>query len=356
MAAAGTTNSARLRSRVINAAEDALAEQQHVSVIDVVCRLGWIHPVNVEAWRKARISDLTSLLPVPAERLAQAVEHLTDWARGRGLAPVEVDYVAATPDRRRLTFLASGPAEAERAFRTHWFPPDTSPIVRERLTERDSKAPDLVVFLPRREWSCATCHGSSPYLFKDGADAVCLDCVDLGHLVFLPSGDAALTRRAREASRLCAVVVRWAPARKRYERQGILVEEDALEQAEQRCLADAEARQRRRERERERTARHDAAFQAALVIEIRRLFPGCPPDRATTIARHTAARGSGRVGRSVAAQALDERAITLAVVAAVRHTDTGYDDLLMSGTPRAQARVMVDPDVDTVLDSWRREA
>jgi hypothetical protein len=343
---------------VINAAEDALAEQRYVSVVDIVCRLGWIHPVNVEAWRKARILDLLSLLPVPAERMFQVVEHMTEWARGRGLAPVEVDYVAATRDRRRLVFLASGAAETERAFRTHWFPPDTSPDARERSTERSSREPDLVVFLPRGEWRCATCDGSSPFLFKDGAAAVCLDCADLGHLVFLPSGDAALTRRASKASRLRAVVVRWAPTRKRYERQGILVEEDALEQAEQRCLDDAEVRQRRRERERTRTAQRDATFEAALATEIRRLFPGCPPDRAEAIARHTATRGSGRVGRSAAAQALDERAITLAVVASVRHTDTGYDDLLMSGVPRADARAMIGPEVDRVLESWQsyREA
>ena len=47
-----------------------------------------------------------------------------------------------------------------------------------------------------------------------------LDCSDLGHLVFPRSGDAALTRRAKKASQLSAVVVRWSQTRKRYERQG----------------------------------------------------------------------------------------------------------------------------------------
>jgi len=47
-----------------------------------------------------------------------------------------------------------------------------------------------------------------------------LDCSDLGRLVFLRSGDGALTRRAKKASRLSAVVVRWSQTRKRYERQG----------------------------------------------------------------------------------------------------------------------------------------
>ena len=55
-----------------------------------------------------------------------------------------------------------------------------------------------------------------------------MSCAHMDHLVFLPRGDAGLTRRAKQASALSAVVVRWSPARKRYERQGILVEEAAL--------------------------------------------------------------------------------------------------------------------------------
>jgi hypothetical protein len=60
-------------------------------------------------------------------------------------------------------------------------------------------------------------------------------------------GDAALTRRARRASRLSAVVAQWSRTRKRYERQSVLAEPD-----EQECLADSEVRQRRRERDAQR--------------------------------------------------------------------------------------------------------
>jgi hypothetical protein len=41
------------------------------------------------------------------------------------------------------------------------------------------------------------------------------------------------------------VVVRFSRSRTRYERQGILVEEAALESAEAQCLADEDARGRR---------------------------------------------------------------------------------------------------------------
>ncbi|CAL9411518.1 hypothetical protein SUDANB96_01672 [Streptomyces sp. enrichment culture] len=181
----------------------------------------------------------------------------------------------------------------------------------------------------------------------------CLDCADLGHLVFLPRGDTALTRRSREESGLSAVVVRFNRRKSRYERQGVLVEEAALARAEARCLADAEARRRRRARDARRRAVEDARFVEAFAAEIRRLFPGCPEGRARRIAGHASVRGSGRVGRSAAGRALSEGAVISAVVASVRHVDTPYDVLLMNGVPRHEARRRIMPAVETVLRGWR---
>ena len=87
--------------------------------------------------------------------------------------------------------------------------------------------------------------------------------------------------------------------------------------------------------------------------EIVRLFPGCPAERARAIAAHAPVRGSSRVGHSAAGRALEPDAIELAVAAAVRHHDTRYDELLMSGLERAQARVEVRAEVADVLDGWR---
>jgi hypothetical protein len=148
------------------------------------------------------------------------------------------------------------------------------------------------------------------------------------------------------------VVVRFSRSRKRYERQGILLEEAALEQAEMQCLADEDARARRRERDRRRRADQDTVFEARLAEAVGRLFPGCPPQRAAAIAGFAAVRGSGRVGRSAAGRALDEQAVTLAVVASVRHQDTDYDELLMSGLPRTIARERVRPAIDRILAAW----
>jgi hypothetical protein len=50
---------------------------------------------------------------------------------------------------------------------------------------------------------------------------------------------------------------------------------------------------------------------------------------------------------------LDEKAVTLAVVASVRHEDTDYDELLMSGVPRMEARDQIKLAIDDVLTAWR---
>ncbi|RSS47926.1 DUF2293 domain-containing protein, partial [Streptomyces sp. WAC06614] len=138
-------------------------------------------------------------------------------------------------------------------------------------------------------------------------------------------------------SSLSAVVVRFNKRRRRYERQGLLVEQQALAHAERSCRADAVVRARDRDRARRRRAAEDTRFTAAFAAEIRRLFPGCPPGRALAIAAHASLRGSGRVGRTAAGRALDPYAVSVAVRAAVRHLDTEYDALLAAGVPRFEA-------------------
>ncbi|MFF7445101.1 MULTISPECIES: DUF2293 domain-containing protein [unclassified Streptomyces] len=211
-----------------------------------------------------------------------------------------------------------------------------------------------LVVQPLRRKQCAECRGGPlPLLILEEGAPRCLDCADLGHLVFLPRGDTALTRRAREESALSAVVVRFNRRKARYERQGILVEEAALARAEVRCLADAEARRRRRMRDARRRAAEDVRFTEAFAAEIRRLFPGCPVERAQGIAAHASVRGSGRVGRSAAGRALSEGAVVSAVVASVRHLETPYDQLLMNGVPRPEARRRIAAAVEAVLGGWR---
>jgi hypothetical protein len=345
---------AQLRGRVVSAAEAALARQKYVAPLDVLTGIGWLTGNHLDMWRTGQAASIEAMISTRPDKVVAALRYFEEWAREKSLQPAETAYVAATRDRRDLRFTATGDTEAERTYRTHWTSPDLTPANREKLAAKQSKAPDLVVISPLKDWECASCgDDSGGFLFMENPGPVCLVCADLDHLVFLPSGDTALTRRARKASTLSAVVVRWSRSRKRYERQGILVEEPALEAAEAQCLADEDARARQRERGRERRAAEDVQFQAKLAAEIGRLFPGCPASRAAAIARHAGTRSSGRVGRTAAARAFDEHAITLAVVASVRHEDTDYDALLMSGVARDDARGRVHDAINHVLDRWR---
>ena len=215
---------------------------------------------------------------------------------------------------------------------------------------------DLTVFIARRDVTCGECGealGRHAWITLDRERAaLCLACADLDHLVFLPAGDAALTRRAKKHSTLSAVVLEWSRTRERYERQGLLVEEGALAQAEDECLADADARERRCAREVERRAEEDQEYVAHFAAAVRELYSGCPPGRDRVIAEHACRKYSGRIGRSAAARRLDAEAVRLAVVAHVRHAETNYDQLLREGYDRRDARGEVEGQIARVLARW----
>src|SRR5258706_6311017 len=216
---------------------------------------------------------------------------------------------------------------------------------------------EIKVFISNRDSTCDECHedlGKKAWitLVRD-VGALCLSCADLDHLVFLPSGDAALTRRARKYSRLSAVVLKWSRARRHYERQGLMVEETALDLAEEECLADFEVRELRKEREAERRVGLDQKYVEQFASKIRELFPQIETGKDQIIAEHACRKYSGRVGRSAAAKNLDDNAILLAVIAHIRHRETNYDELLGSGWERSDARSAVAERIDEVLSRWR---
>lgn len=231
-------------------------------------------------------------------------------------------------------------------------------MTERRTAEYPSDSPKLKVFISGHESICGECKAEMArhaWIWLAGdRGALCLGCADLDHLVFLPPGSAALTRRARRYSTLSAVVLKWSTARRRYERQGLLVEPAALERAEAECLGDADARGRKRERDAERRAKVDAAYVARFAERVRELFPHCPEGREQEVAEHACLKYSGRIGRSAAGKSLDDEAIRLAVQAHVRHRETSYDGLLANGVDRLDARATVRADVERALERWRR--
>jgi hypothetical protein len=226
-------NRAKLADRVVKAAETSLAAQKYVSPVDVLVGIGWVDSGTVNRWRQGQIDYLERVVQTNLPRISEAMKLFRSWAAGRGLFASETDYVARTPQRQRLRFSRSGNPAIEKLYRTHWVSPELSEKKRERLAEKASRPPELVVIQPlNQEWTCNRCGGTGGLLVMENAGPACLRCVGLDDLEFLPAGDALLTRRAKAKSAKSAVVVRFSRTRRRYERQGLLVEAQVLAEAQ----------------------------------------------------------------------------------------------------------------------------
>ncbi|MHB8587064.1 MAG: hypothetical protein ACYDDF_14640 [Thermoplasmatota archaeon] len=223
---------ATVEERVVLVASQALARKQFVTPVDVLLGLGWLAPSHIQEWRQGRIPTLEGVAQVDLSKISLAMHTLRMWADQNGLRPSETAYIARTRDRRPLQFSVSNDPAIEGAYRTHWVSPALTEAKRARLAERQSRPPQLVVVWTSKEWTCASCGGTGPMLFMEENAPRCLACANLAHLEYLPAGDAGLTRRATQRSTMSAVVVRWSRARKRYERQGTLVERQALAREE----------------------------------------------------------------------------------------------------------------------------
>ncbi len=192
------------------------------------------------------------------------------------------------------------------------------------------------------------------WMFREQEQLLCLQCADLDHLEFLPSGNATLSRRAKKFSSLSAVVVQFNRRRKRYERQGLLATSAAILQAEESLEADAGKRAQQRAAAAIRRDEDDLKLVETMIDRISEQFPSCPLDEARCIAQHTAERGSGRVGRSAAGRESEPEAIKLAVIAHIRHEHTDYDAKLMQGVARREARSLIQPVLKKKLIAWQQ--
>jgi hypothetical protein len=346
-----------LRTRVSRAAENALSRQQYVSAIDVLCGMGLLAHSNVDSWRKGRIDVLEQFIQGKPDKVSFCLAFFRQWAQQKGLKPSETAYVRTTrAGTTPLQFTHAVDPETEKNYRTHYLSAALTEPKRRQLEDKLNQAPRPVVFETLRDSQCAECGTTldqGSFLLMEAEQPLCLACAALSDLEYLAAGDTALTRRATKYSERVAIVVRFSRARKRYERQGILIETAALEKAEHECVQDADARVASRLRAAEQRREQDRALVLQMTRQIGMLFPGCPPSERAAIAEHTALRGSGRVGRTQAGRALEAPALTAAVVAAVRHQHTDYDDLLAKGVDRAQAREQVAATIEGTLEAWR---
>ena len=230
-------NRKKLEDRVIRAAEAALAARKYASPVDVLVGIGWLDPGTLTRWQRGQVDYLEAVVQTNLPRISEAMKLLRSWAAAKGLTPSETHYVARTPSRQMLRFSKSGNPTIEKLYRTHWISGELSEKKRERLAERASRAPELVVIQPLHDtWKCHRCGGTGDLLIMENPGPACLRCAGLDDLQFLPAGDALVTRRVKAKSARHAVVVRFSKTRRRYERQGLLVEPHALTEV-QRALS-----------------------------------------------------------------------------------------------------------------------
>jgi hypothetical protein len=350
------------QERVVQAAESALKRHGSVGPLELFQAMLLLQPVHFEGWRKGNehYRVLEQWIQVGPEKFQKAVRYFQEWATQRGLRTIEAAYTRRGPGGiETLQVTANGDPESEKFYRTHYTPADLGEKKTARLAAKLNQAPDLVVFQKvSEEGNCSECGAellNGEFLLMEKGQPLCLACADLDHLLFLPAGDAALSRRARKHSSLAAVVVRFSRARKRYERQGLLVTEAGLAKAEEECAADAPARAAARASAAVTRLEEDREFVAVLALAISQRYPGCPADEARRIAEHAGRRRSGRVGRSAAGRALEPSAVDLAVTAHIRHAHTNYDELLMRGRARLDARALVGEKIAHVQAKWAGE-
>jgi hypothetical protein len=187
----------------------------------------------VERWRRGQIDCLEEVVQVDPPRISEAMRLFRSWVTARELSASPTGYVARTPQRQTLRFSRSGNPAIEVSYRTHWVSPELSEKERERLAKKASRAPELVVVQPLNAgWICHRCGGTGNLLMMETPGPACLRCVGLDDLGYLPAGDALLSRHAKAKSTRYAVVVCFSRTRRRYERQGLLVEPRVLADAQ----------------------------------------------------------------------------------------------------------------------------
>ena len=354
------SNRSKLEHRVISSAQRILKHDGAVGPIELLIDMSLIPSASFAKWKHGspEFRVLEDQIQCGDEKLRKTFRFFSEWVEAENLEPFTAEYQGASRSgSHKLQVLADEDPKYETFLLTRYQRRDLTPARKKQIQKKLTKVPDLTVFILTGEGAkcikCAEMIETGDLMYREDDQPLCLACAEFDHLEFLPSGDATLTRRSKKFAKLSAVVVQFNRRRKRYERRGLLVGAAAIDQARESMLADADKRSKQREVAAIRRVEEDAELVQAMVQEITTQFPSCPRDDALRIAKHTAQRGSGRVGRSAAGRDVDSDAIKLAVIAHIRHEHTPYDEMLMDGVARRDARTQIQDAVAAKLDQWR---
>lgn len=215
------------------------------------------------------------------------------------------------------------------------------------------------IFLSRKEKQvCQLCKTSILKGQKfvgetEKSNGTCFNCSPFKYYSFLPSGDAAMTRRSKKYSAKCGVLQIWNQRRRRYERKGQYIEPKAITLAKQECLADQAKRNEKNAKAAIVREIKDKAYIKKFSIAIRKRYPNCPPQREIKIAEHACKKYSGRVGRTASAKEFDAKMIDLAVEAHIRHTETNYDLQFGKGKRKKEIRSDLKFEINRIMSKWK---
>lgn len=151
-------NSHELENRVHRAAEAALAGQQYVCAIDVLCGMGLLAPIRVDDWRKGRIDFLERVVQGNLHKISSSLAIFRRWAAEKGLKPSETGYVRHTRGGPVvLQFSKSGDPMIEKTYSTHYVSPALGEQKMQKLQEKLERVPQPIVFQVLRDSECSEC-------------------------------------------------------------------------------------------------------------------------------------------------------------------------------------------------------
>src|ERR1035437_2955493 len=241
----GSPRGSSFQARVEPAAEAASKRNGSCGPPERFQEMRLLQPVHVEGRRKGNeyYRTLQPWIQVGPDKFQKTIRHFQEWVKQHGLRHLEAPHTPRGPQGlQKLQVTEDGDPEWEKFYRTHYAPADLPEKKTAQLAAKLNRPPELVVFEKvSDEGNCSECGAELPqgaYLLMEKGQPLCLTCADLDQLVFLPAGDAALSRRARKHSSLGGVGVCFSGARKRYEGRGLLVTEGAWAGAEEECAAD----------------------------------------------------------------------------------------------------------------------
>ncbi|MBF0299718.1 MAG: hypothetical protein HQK51_13420 [Oligoflexia bacterium] len=230
-----TNKEKELQKKIISVAEEILYKQKYVSAIDIFFGIGWLNYSNFRQWKKGAIPFLESIIQTNLNKISFAMSCFRKWAQEKSLNPSETVYRVRTRDAsQELRFCKSGDPDIEKAYRIHYVSPDLKNGKNKKSSSgsnSQTNTDELVVYEILTDSKCSKCPqtiNKGELLYLELNSPLCMKCAKLDHLVFLPRGDASLTRKAKKASTLYAVVVKFNRKMKIYVRIGLLVEKESL--------------------------------------------------------------------------------------------------------------------------------